>query len=79
MQRLAVEPVEDESPRGVFGMVSRVAAGAVSVPVVVGFVLLGAVVVVGREVRHLLRGRAVGAEPEPVAAEEGGLRRPKAA
>ena len=74
-----MEPVEDESPRGVLGMVSRVAAGAVSVPVVVGFVLLGAVVVAGREVRHLLRGRVAGAEPEPVAAEDGGSRRSKAA
>jgi len=74
MQRLAVEPVEDESPRGGFGVVSRVAAGAVSVPVVLGFVLLGAVVVVGREVRHLLRGRVAGAEPEPVVAEEGSRR-----
>ena len=74
-----MEPVEDESPRGVFGMVSRVAAGVVSVPVVVGFLVLGAVVVAGREARHLLRGRVARTEPEPVGAEDGGSRRSQAA
>ena len=74
-----MDPVEDESPRGVFSTVSRVAVGALSVPVVLGFVLLGAVVVAGREARYLLRGRVAGAEPEPVAAEDGGSGRSKAA
>jgi len=36
-------------------MVSRVASGAVSVPVVVGFVALGMVVVVARSLRDVAR------------------------
>ena len=40
---------------GPLGMLPRVAGGAVSIPVVAGFVVLGAVVVVARSARELAR------------------------
>jgi hypothetical protein len=36
-------------------MIPRVAGGAIALPVVLGFVVLGAVVLVGRSVREALR------------------------
>ena len=40
---------------GPWELIPRVAGGAVSVPVVVGFVALGAAVLVGRSVRGVIR------------------------
>lgn len=74
-----VEPVDDESPGDAWGLVSRVAAGLMSVPVVVGFVVLGAVVVAGRELRDVVRGRGAAQEPEPAPRDTEISRRSKAA
>jgi hypothetical protein len=40
---------------GGWGMIPRLAGGAVSVPLVMGFVALGAVVLVGRSLRDVVR------------------------
>lgn len=51
-----------------WSVIPRVAGGVVSVPVVVGFVALGAVVVVGRSLRGVARetwARLPGLHPKP--------------
>ena len=47
--------VEEEERAGAWEAVPRIATGALSVPVVLGFVALGTVVVVGRTVRDGVR------------------------
>ena len=44
----------DEGSSG-WGMIPRLAGGAASLPLVVGFVALGAVVLVGRSLRDVVR------------------------
>ena len=69
MQRgegMVEEPAEDGSWSAAWTVLSRVAGGALGVPMVAGFVLLGAVVVAGRELRHLMRGRTVRPPVEPL-------------
>ena len=46
---------EDEGRRGAWEAVPRLAGGALSIPVVLGFVVLGTAVVVGRSVRDGVR------------------------
>ena len=47
--------VEDEGRTGAWEAVPRLAGGALSIPVVLGFVVLGASVVVGRSMRDGVR------------------------
>jgi hypothetical protein len=47
--------VEDEGRAGAWQVVPRIAGGALSVPVVLGFVALGTAVVVGRSLRDGVR------------------------
>jgi hypothetical protein len=54
---------ESESSR-VWSVVPRIASGALAVPVVLGFVALGAVVVVGRTLRDVI-GLGGGADEPP--------------
>ena len=58
---------ESESSR-VWSVVPRIAGGALAVPVVLGFVALGAVVVVGRTLRDAVGLGGTEAEPPPGAA-----------
>lgn len=55
---------ELESSR-VWSVVPRIAGGALAVPVVLGFVALGAVVVVGRSLRDAIGLGGVGDEESP--------------
>ncbi len=47
--------VEEEEREGAWEAVPRIASGALSVPVVLGFVALGTMVVVGRSLRDGVR------------------------
>jgi hypothetical protein len=55
---------ESESSR-VWSVVPRIASGALAVPVVLGFVALGAIVVVGRTLRDAVGWGGVAEEPPP--------------